>query len=417
VPHKNWFNLPGTAAWFFLANALTPLIAIALGPLVLRKVGLEEYALLGITTYFFNLINAYSDFSISTHLLASYSKRDPNRHADLGNALVLKASIWAGFVLLLCAAAILVPRPGGFYPLLAISMGVVILPTANLEWFFLARKRYAQIFVVRIAGAACYVLLTLAWFFSPWRSVLFVPAIGLGVALTGSVVLLRYLGRERLLQGLGHLRLVSWPGLRAIFLRLLPVSAVLLLVPYFLAYALPWYSLVCPDKKLVGAFSIGYRLVIGAGALVVPMILYFVSTFDSSSGRPPFRRVLAGSVAVCALFWGAGFVAVHFYFAASRVDPGLLGHALETFSILTLGMFFLCLRMPYVAEYISTGRYGRYFLIHLAACAPVLAISWLGGRSVPPHLVAWLACIPEFLVAMMFLFIRPRANVRPAGAS
>jgi len=393
------------AGWFFVGNALPPMVAIVLGPLVLRKVGLETYAVLGLATYFFNLIVAYSDFSTSTHLLASYARRAPSRHQELGNALALKGTLFVFFAAAVAVSSRVFPRSDGLYGLLGIFMISVLLPSANVEWFFLSRKRYKDIFRARIASVAIQVLVTLAWFYSARSDALFVPLSALMAGVAASAVLVRLLGFGPLRSAVRALQGASFGGATRLLKQIFPVAAVLLVAPYSLAYALPWFSLASPDKKLVGAFSISYRLVIGAITLVAPGTLYLISRGGGRRARRSLGSALVSSALLCVGFWLIGLMILRFYFALSHLDSGLLPYSVRVFSILNVGLFFLCLRTPYVADFISAGKYRTYFMVHLVSCAPTLLLSWMVGKRMPSEWVVWLACVPEVGATLLFLFL------------
>jgi len=396
-------QLNSGAVWFFLANALPSFTAVALGPFILKKVGLGEYAVLGLTTYFFNLVGSYSDFSGYTHLLAVYSKRTSGRHSDFGNALILKASLLAFFFCVLEFFSLWHPRKDDLYLLLAISMLALALPSANMEWFFVARKRYFQIFLARLSVVSFQLLLTMIWFFSGRRSSFFIPLITLASGAAGSLCLLMALGPKQILNGMIIVRQISFRGMRGLVIRLFPMAAAMLVTPYFLAYALPWYSLTSPDKRLLGAFSIAYRLIMGVSALMVPLVIFSIPQRASSNKVISFRNTFMASLLAIIFFWTAGIPVLRLYFHISKVDPVLFSYSLRIFSILMLGVFFLCLRTPYVGRLVVSGRYRDYFLILLVSCTPVLAFSLIGGKKIPSETIAWLACLPDFLATVGFV--------------
>lgn len=384
--------------------------------MLLKKLGLESYALIGLATYFFTLAASYSDFGAATHLLGAYATRTAGRRADLGNAFVLRASLLAVFLAALAVGGVYLPRPDGLYALVAVSLGSALLPSANVEWYLTARAQYGRIFTARGVMAVCQVCLTLAWYFSSWRDPLFVPLILLASSVPSSALLLAFLGKRRIREGLLCLREVSWKGIATLFARLLPMASVLLLTPYFLAYALPWYSHVSADKNMVGTFSISYRLVIGINGLLVPLTLYLMSRWTLEK-RPSFSRALGFALPFAMVFWAALRVILQIYFVTANLDSAQLPHAARVLSILMLGVFLVCLRAPYVARRLATAGYKEYFLIHLVGCAPVLALSWLGGRRVPPEAVPWLACLPELLTTTLFIWRERFGSRRRPGAA
>jgi O-antigen/teichoic acid export membrane protein len=395
--------LKSGAIWFFLANSLPSLVAVVLGPFALRKVGLEEYAVISLAGYFFNLVAGYSDFATYTHLLAIYSKKNQDRHIDLGNAFALKA----GFAFLYFCTLIFFrhyhPRKDDLYIILAIFMIGIVLPSANIEWYFIARKRYLQFFLARACVIGSQIILTLVWFFSVWNSPRFIPAIIVTSGAVGSACLLWFLGGHHILKGLGMLRSVSFHGLRSLVFRLFPMAATLLITPYFLAYALPWYSLVSSDKKHLGAFVISYRLILGMSSLVAPLVFYSIPQGAASNRSPILSKAVGLSFLAGIGFWTLGIPVMWFYFHVSKVEPSLFFYSIHAFSVLLIGIFFLCLRTPYVGQWVAQGRYRGYFFIHLISCAPVLALSWIGGKRISPEAVLWLACLPDFLATTSFV--------------
>ena len=395
------------------------MIAILLGPLVLKKVGLEEYAVLGLATYFVNLVTGYSDFGSSTYLLTIYSKGAPDRRKVLGNAVLLKLCLLAISFGVFSFFLYRYPRTDDLYSLLGIFMLGLLLPSVYMEWYFIARRNYFRLFLSRSLLMAVQTILLLAWFQSSFKSPRFIPFISLVSGVAGSVYLLWLLGARRIMEGMAALGSVSFHGLRSIFSRLAPMAASLLLTLYLLAYALPWYSLTCPDKKLVGAFSIAYRLILGMSSLAAPLVIYSIPQNAASNRSPSFSKTLGFSMLAAACFWALGVPVLWFYFHLSKVDPGLFRHSLRAFSIMMAGLFFLCLRTPYVGQRLIHAQYRAYFLILLASCAPVMAISWIGGKRLPYEWVPWLACLPDLLTTIGFVGYDPIRqwfkNLRNAG--
>jgi hypothetical protein len=404
----------GGAAWFFLGNALSPAAAILLGPLVLGKVGLESYALLGLATYFSNMLISYADFSASTHLLGAFSRKAPTRFIDLGSALVLRFALWLGCLAVLAGFALALPRQDALYPLIAVSIFIPLLPVACFDWFLMAKRRYVALFCVRVSFAGMQVALTLAWFFSSARSALFVPAIALASSVLCSGLLLFLLGASRIRQGLAVVRRTRVRDAFGLARRILPMAAVLLLGPYFVPYALPWYTMASEDPAAEGAFSVGYRLIIGLHVLVVPLVLFLLSRERAEGARVPFLRVAAFSIVLCVAFWLAGMGVIHYYYAGSGTDAVHLPDSLRAFSILMIAVFFLVFRSPYVAACLAAADYKRYFLMCAASCLPVAAFSWAARGHVSPAMVPWLACIPDMAAAALFyLWERRRTPKRP----
>jgi hypothetical protein len=177
-----------------------------------------------------------------------------------------------------------------------------------------------------------------------------------------------------------------------------------LVTPYFLSYALAWFSLVVSDKKMVGAFSIGYRIVIGLSALAGPMVFYMMARGPGSNSAVSFRKTLLAAIVGTFALWALGVAVVAFYFQVSKVDPALWTYCIQSFSILMLGLFFIFFRTPYVSRCAISGHYRGYFLIHLMACAPLLAFSLTLGRHVSGSMVPWLACLPDFFAAVGFVY-------------
>lgn len=391
------------ALWFALSSILPPLVSIFLGPLILRKVGLEEYAILGLAAYFLVLVTGYSDFGSNTNLLTVYSKKSPSRHADLGNSVMLKLGLLALFFCVLVFSPRLYPRKDDLYSLMGVFMAGLLLPSAYVEWYFIARRRYFQLFLARVALLGSQILLILTWVYSSWKDPMFLPFITLVSGMVGSLCFLWFLGGNQILNWLMVLRLVSFRGMRSLFLRLLPMGASLLLTPYLLAYALPWYSLTCSDKRLVGAFSIAYRLIIGLSSLVAPLVIYWIPKNAALNRAPSFAKTFGLSLSAVVGFWILGVPVLWFYFHLSKVDPIFFPYSIRNFSILLLGVFFLCLRTPYVGQRLIYGQYRSYFLILLISCAPIMALSWVGGKRIPYHVVPWLACLPDFLTTVGFV--------------
>ena len=389
--------------WFSISSAIPAVVSILLGPLILKKVGLEEYGVLSLAAYYLLLVATYSDFGGYSHLLIAFSKKTPERYADVAHVFMLRAILLALFFLTLEVFVFWKPRSDLVYSFLGISMVGLMLPSTNFEWYFMARKRYFHIFLVRVWLNGCLIALMLFWFFSESKNPTFVPIINVAAASTASLALLWLLGIDRVYNGICCLTKVSFAGIGRFFLKLFPLAASQLLTPYFLAYALVWFSETTSDRKLIGAFSIGYRMTMGFSALVGPFVLYAMPRFAVPGSAISFRKMLGLSVLVVCVFWCLGLPVLWIYFHVSKVDPGMFSYTLRIFSILMLAIFFLCLRTPYVARWLISGRYMAYFIMLLISCAPVLMLSWIVGGKVSPGSVAWLACLPDFLATIIFL--------------
>ncbi len=389
------------AIWFAISNILPPLVTILIGPLVLKKVGLEIFALLGLATYFQGLALAYVDFGCFSHLLAAYSKLSPSRYADFANSTALRAIIWAFIYLFLIAMVILVPRNDELYSLLFISTIALLLPSMNSEWFLIARKRFFSLLLLRIALISLQVILTVFWYNSSWSSPLFIPMISLISGIIVSLLLFRVLTKHEVSIAFAHLRKISVRSIHKLGLRMLPLAMTQWLNPFFLAYSLAWFSFVTPDKSLVGAFSIGYRLALGFAGLAGPFVL-FMMPHVAEGKRIPLSISFFASIAAVVIFWILGVPILWYYFQVSKVDSTLFIYTLKTYSILLIAVLFICLRITYVSQTLVLGHYKLYFFIHAISCFPVLAFSWVAGNKLPNFIVPWLACLPDIFASLGF---------------
>jgi hypothetical protein len=398
-------DLSGGAHWFLGASILPSFITLVLAPLIIRKVGLDEYAVLALAIFFLNLANAYSDFSTQTHLLIIFSRKDENRRAAFGNAMLVR------FTLLACAFAgfgltvLIHPRGDSFYPLLLAYMLGIPLSNSLMEWYFIARKRYRQLFMIRLWSAVFLLVATLLWSGFGSASVLYVPLIAAGASGVGCFLILKSLGASKVRLGIDALRAASARPAFKLAISLVPMASTVLFSPYFIAYALPWFTVATDDPTKVGAFSVAYRLVMGFVALAGPLVLYVISSRASQGIRPVFFKALTLSTALSLACWAMGVLVLKAYFIVADIDRLLFPFSLEAFSILMVGFFFLCLRTPYVGRCLALGRYRTFGAVHLASCLPTLALSFWARDAIPGYAVIWLACLPEVLVTGAFLLI------------
>lgn len=377
---------------------------VALGPFLIRKIGLEQYAVLNLAIYFSNLALAYSDFASYTHLLVGYSRNAPGRLADTATATTLRLCLGLLFFVALGFFTFRYPRQDVLYPLLAVFLAGIPFGPINFEWYFIARKRYAALFAVRMVSLASLCALIVLWIATDsTRNPVVYPLAGLASAGVGLALAVKLLGLRRVREGLAGFREVTFERVRALFLKLVPMASALLTAPYFLAFALPWYSLACTDKQLVGAMSISYRLVMGMSSLMAPIVFYLLPRGEENRGEPVFSKSLYLSLAATIGFWSLGVPILWGYFHFSGIDPELFGHSFGAYSILMLGFFFLSLRTLYVGRWLVSGRYGKYFLIVFFSCLPVLLISGIRGREIDPRAVLWLSCLPDLLATTVFV--------------
>lgn len=392
------------AGWYSLSSLLAPIVALLLGPLVLRKVGLEEYGVLALAGYFMSLALAYYDFGTYPHLLAAFSKQAPDRHADFGHALLIRAALIVVLYGALGTWALRNPRDDVLYAFLAVSMTGLFFPSPNVDWYLIARKRFFDFFLLRVTFSGVPVVLTLAWFFSPWDDLLWIAGINLIAVGAASAYLVRAVGMANVRAGLACLSLASWRGLRAFAARVLPLALTQFLVPYFLAYALVWYSMSQPDKELVGAFGISYRIAIGFSALLAPMVLYVISRSGGAVRHVALPKILGASAAATGGIGILGVAVIWFYFAISGANPDLLAFTIRNFLILLIGILFVSLRIVPVSRCTSRGDYRTYFLIHACACLPVLFFSWVSKGALPTAWVPLLACVPDVFATLGFIY-------------
>jgi O-antigen/teichoic acid export membrane protein len=203
---------------------LPPAVSVLCGPLILRKIGLEEYALASLALYFFSLIAIYADFGSYSHLLAGFLKQAPDRLADLGTALALRLGLLAVFSVVLLLFALKHPRQDILYVLIAMYMAVIALPVVNFELYFNARRMFFKYFQVRLLLNGLTAVCIVAWYFSPWRSALFLPAINFVATAAVARYAFWYFGAGSVGRVFSILGLVSFRGLRRYVARTLAIG-------------------------------------------------------------------------------------------------------------------------------------------------------------------------------------------------
>jgi hypothetical protein len=244
---------------------------------------------------------------------------------------------------------------------------------------------------------------------------LFLPAINFVATAAVARYAFWYFGAGSVGRVFSILGLVSFRGLRRYVARTLPLAATQLVTPYFLAYALPWFTMVASDQALVGAFSVSYRIVLGFSALLAPLVFYMMARIGSSSRIIPQRHMVGFAAVIGAGCWMMGMGLLWFYFHFSKVEPGLYPDAVKYLSILMLGVFFSCWRAPIVSYCTIRARYRPYFLIHLCACLPTLALSLLARSHVSQEAVVWLVCLPDLLATLGLIWYY-YSDFRASGA-
>ena len=391
------------AIWFTLANAIPPLGGILLGSINLRIIGLEDYAILSLAGYFYVMALAYSDFGGYSHLLAAFTTKSPGRFGDFGNALVLKGVILSAFLAALGGWAWAYPRNDDLYALLAFSMLALVFPAMFLEWFFIARNAHFDLFKARVLMFASQLVLTLAWLASGWKSPLFVPLIGVTAAGVTSIYMARRFGIDRISRGLAAVRNASLPAMRTLIFRLAPVMVSQLTYPYFLAYSLPWYSMTASDPKDIGAFSIGYRMIMGMLALVGSFVFFNMPRSPDPRGRISIGRTVVSSALASAFLWAAGLPVMYYYYWISNTDFAMFSRTLGPFSILMIAIFCNALRIHLVGRCLVMGRYRIFLLIHVLACAPTFLLSIVAGDRFPSAWVPWFSVLPDVLATAGFM--------------
>lgn len=401
--------------WFAAATVCPPIVGILLGSLNLRIVGLRDYALLSLAGYYYAMVLGYSDFGSQSHLLAAYARKTPGREGDFGNALALRGLALAVLAAALWALAEAKPRSDDLYVLLALYGLALPLPSMFMEWFYNVRKEHAALFRSRAILFTTQLLLTSGWLLSGWNSPRAVPLIGVAGAFLSSIYLARAAGAGSLRRGWEAFRLATWGGMARLFARLVPVMGAQFLTPFFLAYSLPWYAMTTSDPRELGPFSIGYRLAMGLLTLVGSFVFFFIPKSTASSAGPSPWRTTAIAAAATGVLWTGTLPVLWFYYRASGTDMSLFPATLESFSILSLGLFLVAARVPSVSRCLAEGRYRAFFLIHLCACAPTLALSLIAGRHFPTSWVPWSAIVPDALATAGFLVWYGRRGLAPSG--
>lgn len=388
--------------WYGLASALPPAVGLVLGPLVLKKVGLENFALLGLLGYFVGLASTYSDLGGFSHLVAAFSKNSPSRVSDAVNFFYLKAILCCLVVATLCVSAWIFPREDPLFSLLAISFLGLPFSLLNIEWYFIARRRFFSLFQARATMLAIQVVLTLTWVYSSFESMLFLPLLTTISTASAFLLLLSHLPKGWFSGLIPAWKNASLQNARALAVRLFPIAATNLLAPYSLAYSMPWFVMSTPDKELQGTFSIAYRLIMGFSALIGPMV-YFSMPILANRSLFSMRKILVLSIAATAVFWVSGILVLHAYFAISDINSDWFPHARGYFSILLLALFLMCVRAPLVGKLFMAHRYREYFLFHFFACLPIVMLSLVSKTWISHKWVPWLSCLPDLLATALFI--------------
>ncbi|MEO7776818.1 MAG: oligosaccharide flippase family protein [Fibrobacteria bacterium] len=400
---------------FTLSNILPSLMGIAIGPVILKIVGLEEYGTLGLAAYFLGLIVTYADFGCYAHLLASFSKKDPDKNSSLAISMLLKAILLLVALAIISALALKNNRHDDLYHLLDLFLIGAFLSPLNVDWFFIARGRFGELFSARLVQNAAYLGLVLIWHAVPRQDSWILPIItGLSAA-AGTGWLLKSLGIKKLQSVYEAVRKVSLPAVWVHIKRLFPMAASQLVTPYFLGYALAWYSMCTPDKRLVGEFSIPYRLAIGFSSLVGPFVHFYMPRLVAT-GLIPLGKILRLALSACLLFFITAIPLLWTYFRVAGIEMQRLPFAIQSFSILLLAVFFIAVRTAFVGQTLLKGRYAVYFAIHASSCLPTLVLSWIARGTIPGEAVPWLACLPDFLATLAFAWYYYIHSQRPAIA-
>jgi hypothetical protein len=403
------------AIWYGIATALPPAVALMLGPLVLKKVGLEEFALLGLLGYFTGLISTYSDLGGFSHLVAVFSRNISGRVIEAADVFLLKFLLFGLLGLVLIGAIWMFPRQDALYSLIAVSFLGLPFSQLNTEWYFIARRRYLRLLQSRLLLLGTQVILTLVWLRSDYQSLLFLPAITTISTLIALVFLARHGPRGQILKVIPFFGVASIQRALTMALRLLPIAATALLGPYALAYAMPWFAMATPNRELQGTFSIAYRLVMGFSSLIGPLVFYSMPKM-ALRAHFPWLRIFGFSLFATAGFWAVGMLVLQAYFAIAGIQGGWLPQARVYFSILLIAVFMACLRTPLVGKLFMMHRYRDYFLLHLCGCLPVVLISLHPGLKVSHTWVPLLACVPDALITAGFMIYfsvgpgRPRSG-------
>lgn len=391
------------SVWFLAASLIPSIAGIVLGPINLRIIGLEDFAVLGLAGYLVALASTYSDLGLYTHLLAAFSKRSPGRFADLGNAVLLKTCILLTLLAGLWIYSAFRPREDALYAVAALTGVALLFPAMLFDWVFIARRGHFELFAMRGVIYGVQVLLTLAWMATEWDNILFIPAIMLAACAAGTAYMLRRIGIAKVREGWASIRGASIRGMAGLATRISPMSAAQLVMPYFVIYALPWYSLAEPDPERTGAFAIGYRIMMGFLALVASLVLLRMPASAGSRFAIPFARTLRISLAASALLWASGVAVLFAYYWASGTRWDFLPLSFHAFSVLMIAVFLNALRAPYVSRCLVEGRYFQYFLVHAAACLPTLVLSLSLGEGFPAGAVVWAALFPDFIATIVFV--------------
>jgi O-antigen/teichoic acid export membrane protein len=381
-----------------LANALN----VILGPLILRKVGLAEYGQLSVALWVFSILATISEFGVQAHLLSLYSRGGEDGRRGIRDSLYLKAGLLLVSFCLYWAYRLWFPHPAPVKSLVGWYLIALAFSTLHLEWFFIANGRLRVLLGSRAAVSGAYACLVVAWYFSPYGLAALAVCAGLS-QFAGSAL---FFANIRPLERVARLGMPSLGGMARTFARIVPLAATQILSPFFMGSGVFLMERFGFAKEMIGAYSIANRVAMGVLSFILPLIFYLIPQMKSRPGlMKSLPRILGLSALPMPVLAVAGPILIWGFYRFSDRGAEHFGYTVSAFLVLLIGLYLNLVRVPFVSQTVAGGRYRRYFLIHLAACMPVILLSAYPWLPATPAWIPWLVCLPEALATGCFLIL------------
>jgi O-antigen/teichoic acid export membrane protein len=400
-------------AAYILSGALLGFINILFGPLILHKVGLSAYGMLGLAMFTHSLLFTLAEFGVQAHLVSVLANKPAHIRTEIASAFVFKGIAYGLALVAFGAYVLYYPHPREVKALVAVYMSVTLFSSTHAEWFFIGSRLHWDLAKSRILSGCISIFLITWWYF--WGTGLwFIPVCS---ALSQFSAIVYLLSRTGFRDKLTLIKYASWSRVLSLLKELLPMAATQTLSPFTLAAGIFLLDRLHFSKAVLGAYNIPQRVILGWLSLAGPMVLFFIPIMTKNFKKDRFVGHFWYSVLASLVLLPIGMAMIKGFYLFSHADLGFQNYSLKVYAILSIGIFLNFLRIRHVSQMVFEQKYIEYFLIHLTACSPILFIGFVYQIALSPLGVAWLVCMPELIATSLFLIVeRTGANKTAVNA-
>lgn len=383
---------------YSFASILQSALGIVIGPLVLKKIGLESFGQYGVAISVSVFFSALFDSGLSTHMVAQSSKPLPLFKNSVYNYIKIKLIIFIFGITSYLIYIFTFAHLDIIKIIASILILSVLINPIHIEWLFLGSKNYISLIYSKALFLSLYIFFTCIWYFSS----LGVKTLSLPQLIGTIASFIFLLFRSKIPFPLLLAEFWEKTHFRAELKTIAPLALCGLLLPFLLYSGLFLLENNTINFALIGAYNIPQRIIIAWIALSNPFIFYLIPRI-SSTMRISFRKSFNHAIFFSIFSLISGLVILKLYYFISPKHLEWYPYSKHTYLILTLVILFNTLKIPYSGFLLKNSHYLFYLLATLVSILPILLLL-LFKVTVALPLIPYVACIPDCIGMLLFVF-------------